>query len=280
MRGGTPRPGPLPSKSVATRDIRTSTPITVCDVCGRTLLRGERAHAYLDGGARRSVCELCTTRAVHEGWIREGAEVPYDSGRGSSDRRGSLFGRLRGRRERPAAAPAPEPPPSGRRGRLRRQPAPEPYEGGYDYERAFDAEPGYGDSEAPPPPPVPAPPPARAREPVREPRHVRAIPTSAEQKFAAAVEAFNGSEHRRTVAGVARSLGMPTVAIMAVGGRPGLVEIVASWELCWYRYEIDLSEDVPGVRVAAQGYELDELQEVERQPNAVADDNGALTLAA
>jgi hypothetical protein len=260
---------------VATRDIRTSTPVTVCDVCGRTLLRGERAHAYLDGAARRSVCELCTTRAVHEGWVREGTEVPYDSGRGASDRRRSLFGRLRGRRERPA--PTPEPPGSSRPARLRRRPAPEPYEGGYDYDEAPDAE--YGSSDAPPPAPVPAPRPARVREPVREPRHVRAIPTSTEQKFAAAVEAFNGSEHRRTVAGVARSLGMPTVAIMAVGGRPGLVEIVASWELCWYRYEIDLSEDVPGVRVAAQGYELDELQDVERQPNAVADENGALSLA-
>ena len=48
--------------------------------------------------------------------------------------------------------------------------------------------------------------PARA---AREPRHVRAVPTGAEQKIASAVELFNGSEHRRTVAGVARSLGAP-----------------------------------------------------------------------
>jgi hypothetical protein len=52
-----------------------------------------------------------------------------------------------------------------------------------------------------------------------------------------------------------------------------------SWELCWYRYEIDLSEDAPGVRVVSQGYELDELDEAQRRANAVADEHGALSLA-
>jgi hypothetical protein len=86
---------------VNTRDIRTSTAILVCDVCGRTLLRGERAHAYLDGAVRRNVCELCTTRAINEGWVLEGTERPYDAR--PSERRRSLFGRLKGRRERPPA---------------------------------------------------------------------------------------------------------------------------------------------------------------------------------
>ena len=48
------------------------TPHLTCDVCGRTLLRGERAEAFLDGGARKAVCELCTSRALNEGWMREG----------------------------------------------------------------------------------------------------------------------------------------------------------------------------------------------------------------
>ena len=38
-----------------------------------------------------------------------------------------------------------------------------------------------------------------------------------------------------------------------------MVNIVVSWELCWYRYEVDLSDEVPAVRAAAQGYELTEL---------------------
>src|SRR5829696_6476315 len=54
-----------------TRDIRTNQLDTACDVCGRTLLRGEHAEHFLAGGERRRVCDLCTARAQHEGWIRE-----------------------------------------------------------------------------------------------------------------------------------------------------------------------------------------------------------------
>ena len=105
---------------------------------------------------------------------------------------------------------------------------------------------------------------------------MRAVPMGAEHKIASAVEMFNNSEHRRTVAGVARSLGAPDVSIHPNEGQPSRVDIVASWELCWYRYEVDLSDDVPVVRVAAQGYELNELSPREREPNASYDQHGAL----
>ncbi|MCW3064012.1 MAG: hypothetical protein JWN32_1184, partial [Solirubrobacterales bacterium] len=66
---------------MATRDIRTSQEAVTCDVCGRTLLRGETAATYLAGGGRRAVCELCTPRALQEGWVREGAgTVPASRG--------------------------------------------------------------------------------------------------------------------------------------------------------------------------------------------------------
>jgi len=212
---------------VATKDIRPSTAITVCDVCGRTLLRGENAEVYIDGGVRRSVCELCKPRALHEGWLREGTVPTYDAGQTTSSRRGSLLSRLRRRRESP----------------------PDATEG----------------PVAEPPPPEPG-----------EPRHVRAVPMGASQKIASAIEVFNNSEHRRTVAGVARSLGAPDVSIHPNEEHSSLVDIVASWELCWYRYEVDLSDEVPVVRVAAQGYELDELTPREREPNASYDQHGAL----
>jgi hypothetical protein len=235
----------IQSAGVATKDIRPSTAITICDVCGRTLLRGEHAEVYIDGGVRRSVCELCKPRALHEGWLREGTVPTYDGGETTSNRRGSLLGRLRRRRDSAPSAPLTA-------------------------EAPLDAE------SEPEPRPAPRAPRRRPREPSREPRHVRAVPMGAEQKIASAIEVFNNSEHRRTVSGVARSLGAPSVSIHPNEEHSSRVDIVAAWELCWYRYEVDLSDEDPVVRVAAQGYELDELSPRERESNAAYDQHGAL----
>ncbi len=56
------------------KSITTSHKVLACDVCGRTLLRGEHPDAFIAGGTRRLVCDLCTARATHEGWIREGLD--------------------------------------------------------------------------------------------------------------------------------------------------------------------------------------------------------------
>jgi hypothetical protein len=235
---------------MTTKDIRTTDTHAACDVCGRTLLRGEQAVMFVSGGSRRSVCELCTDRALHEGWVREGAAPNWDGASSSGERRRSLFGRRRSRRDGRVSSRA-----------------------------ELELEDGI---EPPPMAPVRAPAPrsepTTPREPSREPRHVRAVPTSGEQRIVSAVDVFNSSEHRRTIAGVARSLGAPTVSVLDSEQRASLVTIVVSWELCWYRYEVELSDEVPGVRVEDQGYELDELPEPQRTPNATADEHGGLTL--
>jgi hypothetical protein len=53
-----------------------------------------------------------------------------------------------------------------------------------------------------------------------------------------------------------------------------------AWELCWYRYDADLRDDrgQGKVRLDEQGTELSELAPGELEPNAVADDSGALRL--
>src|SRR2546429_624651 len=61
---------------------------------------------YLNGGARRSVCELCKDRAIHEGWIREGTMPAYNEGDGGSERRRSLLGRFLARRETAGSSPS------------------------------------------------------------------------------------------------------------------------------------------------------------------------------
>jgi hypothetical protein len=82
------------------------------------------------------------------------------------------------------------------------------------------------------------------------------------------------------VAGVARSLGAPDVAVTASPDQSSQVEVVVAWELCWYRYEVDLADEgVAGVRVAGQGYELSELGPDHPAANAGADEHGLLGLA-
>jgi hypothetical protein len=252
-------------KQIATNQANVS-----CDVCGRTLLRGENAEVFLHGGQRRTVCELCTQRAAHEGWIREGHADDLPVRERGRRERGSLFGRLgrrratngngdnRGRRGPRAAADEP----------LRAPVLP--------YGDAHD--PTYVAEVAPAVPPPP--PPVERREIPREPRQVRAVPTNADMKRARAVEVFNASEHRRTVAGVARSLGAPFVVVRPSETERSIVSIVAGWELCWYRYEVDLADEAAGVRVAAQGDELSELDPSDQEPNAAADERGEVRLVA
>ena len=103
-------------------------------------------------------------------------------------------------------------------------------------------------------------PPARAPEPApelpREPRHVRAVPTNADLKMERALDVFNASDHVRTVGGVARSLGPPAVSVRPLADRPSVVAITVMWELSWYRFEVDLSDEGSGVRREGQGAEL------------------------
>jgi hypothetical protein len=234
-----------------TRDIRTNQEDTSCDVCGRTLLRGEQAEAFLAGGARRQVCELCTARAQHEGWIRESGADELALRGARHEGRGRFVDRLRARRERAREA-------------ADAQAAQEAAEAGMH----FDS------------PPVRAPEPAMAvPEPPRRPRHVRAVPTNADLKMERALDVFNASDHVRTVGGVARTLGAPAVCVRTLADRPSVVAITVMWELSWYRYEVDLSDEGSGVRLDGQGAELGELSAAEQDVNAAADDRGGLHLA-
>jgi hypothetical protein len=228
------------------REIRTDDVQVQCAVCGRSLLRGEEPEQYLHDGHRVDVCELCTGRAEREGWIRE-AEGAQIGARGARDRRG-LISRFRSwQRARVGANGA--------------EPAAEPNGSLTDELRASP----HASDEL------------FAAAPPRE-RHVHAVPTSDDLKVSRALELFNVSEHPRTVAGVARSLGPPAVAVLPVESS-SRVTVTVAWELCWYRYEVDLADERGGVRVADQGYELGELRDNEQIANAAADARGVLQAA-
>ena len=268
---------------MATRSISTYQPAVACDVCGRNLLRGEQPDVFLAGGQRRMVCELCRARATHEGWLREADGIPgsFPAARGRRGR--TLMGRLRPRRVAAEEIAYDE------------LAAPEP---DTDYEPDFALA---ADAATEPLPdddwvPVPAAPQVVSAEPPRPargratrvahpdvaqaPRSVHAVPTNADFKAARALEVFNTSEHPRRMAGVARSLGLPEVTARPITPDSTVMTIVVAWELCWYRYEVDLGDERSGARLVSQGAELDELDALDRVANATADDRGELRMLA
>ncbi len=83
---------------MAARQLHTSYEPVACEICGRTLLRGEYATTFREGSTLHSVCELCTGRAFAEGWIREGATIAGPA-QTRTTRARSLVGRLRARLE-------------------------------------------------------------------------------------------------------------------------------------------------------------------------------------
>jgi hypothetical protein len=231
-----------------------------CDVCGRTILKGERTEAYIaPGGHRRTVCELCFTRAEHHGWIRESTADELPSRTPRDEPRRSLLGRLR-RRPEPAVAP-----PSAPR---YESSAPVPESG---WESGYEGQPEPGES-----PDQPAAPPPRPRSRPKDPRHVRAVPTNVEGRIERALELYNTSAHQRTTAGLARTLGTPWVTAAPDPAQPSLVTVLVAWELSWYRYQVDLGDELDPVVLVEKGEELDQIDESLRDWNASSDAEGRL----
>jgi hypothetical protein len=226
-----------------------------CDVCGRTILKGERTEPYLvQGGQNQTVCSLCFGRAEQAGWIRESASGDVPARGPRPQERRPLLGRLR---RRPAEPQAEQP---------EATPAPEAHD-----EPASESEPA----------PEPEPPREQAPQrpaPRQDPRHVRAVPTTAEVKIERALDLFNASEHQRTVSGLARSLGAPYAAALPDLDQPSCVDLVVAWELSWYRFRIDLGDAADPVGLAAKGDELDDIDEELRNWNAGLDAEGRLVI--
>lgn len=89
---------------MASRVVQTSHETVTCEICGRSLLRGEHATMFRAGAELHPVCELCIQRAFGEGWVREGAAIAGPSQTRTARAR-SLVSRLRARLEDPHAPP-------------------------------------------------------------------------------------------------------------------------------------------------------------------------------
>ena len=144
-----------------------------------------------------------------------------------------------------------------------------------DEEEAAPAEPVYEEPVAEQQQPAYTPPPRQAR---RDARHVRAVPTNAQVKVERALELFNTSQHVRTIAGIAKTLGEPWVCAFPQAEAPAEVTIVVAWELSWYCYRVDLGDADDPVTLVDKGQELDELDEAMRDWNATALGDGRLAI--
>jgi hypothetical protein len=240
-------------RSAPKKELKTDEEPVSCDICGRTILKGERTEPFLaPGGRRRTVCELCIPRAEHEGWIRESAQNDLPASRVRPTERRSFVGRLRGMFDGEVEPDAPE------------EEAPPVFDDDPPRVRERERE------------REPAPAPARTARARRDARQVRAVPTTAQVKVERALELFNSSDHPRTIGGIARTLGPPWVHASPDGGAPSEVTIVVAWELSWYRYRVDLGDADEPILLLEKGDELAELEEPLREWNALADDNGHL----
>src|ERR671926_1110264 len=59
-----------------------------------------------------------------------------------------------------------------------------------------------------------------------------------EREVVEAADLFNQTDFRRTVAGIAKSLGAPKICVRPLSGVSGEVVITIAWEISWYQYRV------------------------------------------
>jgi hypothetical protein len=90
-----------------------------------------------------------------------------------------------------------------------------------------------------------------------------------------AADLFNASQYRRTIAGIAKSLGEPRVSVVPLSGVNPDVVITVVWEISWYQYRVTPDSGQP-VRLAERGHDPSELDEMFGEWNTHLVDDGRL----
>jgi hypothetical protein len=248
-------------------------------VCGRTILDGEQVHPFVSVDGRHAVCPLCAGRAAELGWLPADQEGAEETLRAEVTRKPGLLARLFARPERPATdRPAPDepvvdlPPPVSR-------PLPELDTERYDVEAEWAAAGPEADpipAAAPlPDPPAPLPDPAGRG---MRPRRLQPDLSPA-SRFEGAVTRFNASDAGRTVAGLTRTLGAPSVSVGDLAGAADEVRVTVAWELTWYQWGVDLGDELRPVYELKKGFEVGEIDSAARQWNASAHDGRIVMVA-
>ena len=88
-----------------------------------------------------------------------------------------------------------------------------------------------------------------------------------------AADVFNASQYRRTVGGISRSLGDPTVSVVVLSGVNAEVVVTVAWEISWYQYRVAPDSENP-VRLEGRGHDPAELDALFTDWNAHMEDDG------
>jgi hypothetical protein len=211
------------------------------------MLPGEHTREYVTPQReRRAVCDLCRTKAQSAGWVRADRAPEPSPGEQSGEKP------RRRLRFRPRVS------------LVRNPPHDEDGNGAEEDEEDEEDEEGARDR----------------REPSRGHgrRRRRGAAETPERRIRRAIDRFNRSEHRRTVAGLTRSLGTPRVAAITPADSPDQVRLTVAWDLSWYQWEVELSERETAVHSLGTGTEMSELGPADRAWNARAGEDGRLQL--
>jgi hypothetical protein len=88
-----------------------------------------------------------------------------------------------------------------------------------------------------------------------------------------AADLFNASDYRRTIGGVAKSLGEPRASILPLSGVNQELVITIAWDITWYQYRVS-PESAQPVKLEARGHELGELEGSFQDWNAAIQSDG------
>ena len=90
-----------------------------------------------------------------------------------------------------------------------------------------------------------------------------------------AADLFNQSTFRRTIVGVAKSLGDPKVSIVPLAGVNAETILTFAWDITWYQYRVTPDAAQP-VRIADRGHDPSEVDGIYARWNARFDETGRL----
>jgi predicted RNA-binding Zn-ribbon protein involved in translation (DUF1610 family) len=90
-----------------------------------------------------------------------------------------------------------------------------------------------------------------------------------------AADIFNASTYRRTLAGIAKSLGAPAISIVPLSGITSDLVVTVVWDISWYQYRVMPGSNQP-VRLEERGLDPTELERSFVEWNATLADDGRI----